>query len=35
MMLKLNAMGVAAGIENWLKVFNTELKKATSDTKNK
>ena len=33
--LKLKAMGVAAGMEKRLKEFNIDPKKATKDTKNK
>ena len=34
-MLKLNAIGVAAGMEKKLKEFSIAPKKATKDTKNK
>ncbi len=34
-MLKLKAIGVAAGMEKRLKEFSIDPKKATKDTKNK
>ena len=34
-MLKLKAIGVAAGMEKKLKEFNMAPKKATKDTKNR